>query len=79
MTLITFTPQRVKNKRPLYPIDSFSQINFQHESFLVKRFEVERMHNFLGNYNIISYPPALNESMLRMMNVVSQLFFNPVC
>jgi hypothetical protein len=78
MIMEPLTPECVQNERPLQPIKSFSQINFQHESLLTERFEMERMDNFLSNDDVIRNSSSLNKSMLRMMYVVWQLMLNPI-
>ena len=46
---------------------------------LVKGFEIKRMHNFLSNNNVVGNSPTLNEGMLGLVDVIWELFFQPIC
>lgn len=74
----SFTREGRHDKIPLDTIKGFSKVNFKHESRSIPRPEGEGMCDLLGNDNVIRNSFAFNESLLRVVNVISEVGFKTI-
>jgi hypothetical protein len=53
--------------------------SLKHESLVFPRTESERVSNLLGNDYVVTNAPTFNKSLLRLMNIIWQVSFKPIC
>ena len=78
MAMQPLTTKCGDNEIPLDSIKTFCKIDYKHEFINILGFQGERVSNFLCYYNVLTYTPTFNESLLRRMGIVWQMRLQPI-